>query len=67
MENKKDYVVFSQKLASWLMWHGNKLLKIKPHSVHNDRYVYYFPDTEYLHRDIVNYKKHMNDNSLNIK
>ena len=51
---EKDYVVFSQKLAGYLMLNGCKLLKISPNKVDQSKNVFYFPNNIFV-------KKHVDD------
>lgn len=48
MNNQKDFVVFNQTCAGWLMQNGCKLLKILPNKNNPQKHVYYFPDTDYV-------------------
>ncbi|MFB4471804.1 DUF5659 domain-containing protein [Oceanobacillus caeni] len=53
METKeKDYVVFSQRMAGFLMLNGCRLLKVKPDKNKPTMNVYYFPNTDNVLRRV---------------
>ncbi|MGE7216603.1 DUF5659 domain-containing protein [Priestia koreensis] len=54
--NDKDYVVFSQRMAGFLMLNGCRLLKIKPDKVTPTKFVYFFPNTEYVKDFVAKYQ-----------
>jgi hypothetical protein len=60
MDNTKDYVVFSQRMAGFLMFHGCKLLKIKNDYRTPAKFVYYFPNTDYVMSQVDNYLQQRN-------
>ncbi|MED4693803.1 DUF5659 domain-containing protein [Peribacillus frigoritolerans] len=48
ISNVKDYVVFSQRMAGYLMLNGCRLLKLKVDKNEPTKYVYFFPNTQYV-------------------
>ncbi|WP_369127048.1 DUF5659 domain-containing protein [Bacillus weihaiensis] len=48
MRSEKDYVCFSQTMAGFLMTRGCKLKNIKRSTKDNSKFVYYFPNTDYV-------------------
>jgi hypothetical protein len=54
--NEKDYIVFSQKLAGYLMFNGCRLLKIKHDKETPTKFVYFFPNTEQVVGIVQKYK-----------
>lgn len=52
----KDYVVFSQRLAGWLMLYGCKLLKVDQSRHDSNKLIYFFPNTEYVLKQVEEYK-----------
>ncbi|MCY9007168.1 DUF5659 domain-containing protein [Peribacillus frigoritolerans] len=48
ISNKKDYVVFSQRMAGYLMMNGCRLLKLKNDKNEPTKFVYFFPNTQYV-------------------
>lgn len=55
MQNEKDYVVFSQRMAGFLMLNGCKLLKVKNDYRTPTKFVYYFPNTDYVMNIVEKY------------
>ncbi len=55
--NEKDYVVFSQRMAGYLMLNGCKLLKVKAHNNSTDRLVYFFPNNDHVLSTVDTYLK----------
>lgn len=51
----KDFCIFSQTMAGWLMLNGCKLKKIAPSKQDSNKYVYYFPNTEYVNEYVQKY------------
>ncbi|MBP1968000.1 uncharacterized protein YgiM (DUF1202 family) [Virgibacillus natechei] len=51
----KNYVVFSQTMAGYMMLNGCRLIKAAPHRKQPTKNVYYFPDTEYVREFANNY------------
>lgn len=45
---QKDYIVFSQRMAGYMMLKGCRLLKIGQDKNVITKNVYYFPDTHYV-------------------
>ncbi|WP_154663458.1 DUF5659 domain-containing protein [Neobacillus dielmonensis] len=45
---EKDYVVYSQTMAGFLMLNGCKLKKMAPSKQDSSMYVYFFPNTDYV-------------------
>lgn len=54
--NSDNFVVFSQKLAGYLMWNGCRLLSIKPDKKEPTKFVYYFPNKDFVMKHIEAYK-----------
>lgn len=55
---EKDFIIFNQHLAGWLMMEGYVLKKLKPsNKKETKRNVFIFNDTEQLHSSIVIYKE----------
>ena len=55
---KKDFIIFNQHLAGWLMMEGYVLKKLKlSNKKDTKRNVFIFNDTEQLHSSIVKYKE----------
>lgn len=52
---EKDYVVFSQRMAGFLMMNGCRLKKIKLSNKDNTKFVYFFPDNETVRRFVEQY------------
>ncbi|MDM5306321.1 DUF5659 domain-containing protein [Peribacillus frigoritolerans] len=48
ISNVKDYVVFSQRMAGYLMMNGCRLLKLKNDKNEPTKFVYFFPNTQYV-------------------
>jgi Domain of unknown function (DUF5659) len=48
MKKEKDYIVFSQTMAGYMMMNGCKLKNIKPAKNEPSKFVYFFPNTEYV-------------------
>lgn len=57
--NEKNFMVFTQKLAGWLMIDGFVMLYSRKDRKSN-RNVFFFKDTEKLHERIDYYNKHVN-------
>lgn len=57
---EKDYVVFSQRMAGFLMMNGCRLLKIKNDINTPTKFVYYFPNTEYVKSFVDQYLNKFN-------
>nr|BDD43632.1 hypothetical protein 1 [Bacillaceae bacterium] len=55
MEQTKDYCVFSQTMAGFLMMNGCKLKKIAPSKRDESKFVYYFPNTDYVLQNAQQY------------
>jgi hypothetical protein len=54
---KKEYIVFSQRIAGWLMLKGFVLKRMEKSTRHNsNRNVFIFNDTEELHLSIKEYQ-----------
>lgn len=45
---EKDYIVFSQTMAGYLMMNGCKLKKLKAAKDNSNKFVYFFPNTEFV-------------------
>jgi len=56
-ESEKDYVVFSQRMAGYLMMNGCKLLKVKEHNNGTNRLVYFFPNNSHVLSKVNTYLK----------
>ncbi|WP_425203179.1 DUF5659 domain-containing protein [Priestia megaterium] len=56
-ESEKDYVVFSQRMAGYLMKNGCKLLKVKEHNNSTNRFVYFFPNNTHVLSTVNTYLK----------
>ncbi|GAB4074753.1 hypothetical protein GCM10028778_22560 [Barrientosiimonas marina] len=54
--DERDYVVFSQRMAGYLMFKGCKLLKMCPNRDIPDKNVYYFPNTDEVLKHVKDYK-----------
>ena len=55
---EKDFIVFNQHLAGWLMMESYVLKKLKPSNKKDTkRNVFIFNDTEQLQSSIIKYKK----------
>lgn len=57
MDMEKDYVVFSQRMAGFLMMNGCRLLRINNDYKTPTKFVYYFPNTDYVHNIVQQYLK----------
>lgn len=57
---EKDYVVFSQRMAGYLMMNGCRLKKIVPDRKQPTKNVYYFPNTDYVKVRVEKYKNENN-------
>ncbi|CAM3677258.1 DUF5659 domain-containing protein [Cytobacillus oceanisediminis] len=55
MKNENDFVVFSQRLAGYLMMNGCKLLNMKADKRDSTKYVYFFPHTLYVLEHVNKY------------
>lgn len=53
--NQKDFVIFNQTCAGWLMQNGCKLLKVKPNKHDPSKFVYYFPSNDYVQEKVNKY------------
>lgn len=51
----RSRIIFSQKLAGWLMWKGFALLNTAPDKKRTGRWVFFFPDTPELCESIGQY------------
>ncbi|MGD6897131.1 DUF5659 domain-containing protein [Bacillus infantis] len=47
-QSEKDYCVFSQTMAGYLMMNGCKLKKLKAAKDNPSKFVYFFPNTDYV-------------------
>lgn len=56
---EKDYIVFSQKMAGYLMYNGCRLLKIKPDTNNPTKFVYFFPNKDHVLKHVEEYKQKM--------
>jgi hypothetical protein len=45
---EKDYIVFSQKMAGFLMYNGCRLLKMKNAKYEPTKFVYFFPHNDFV-------------------
>ncbi|MDF2605921.1 MAG: hypothetical protein K0S34_111 [Bacillales bacterium] len=54
--NEKDYVIFSQKLAGYLMMNSCRLKKIKNDKNNATKFVYFFADNEKVRSLVEDYK-----------
>jgi hypothetical protein len=54
--NEKDFVVFSQRLAGYLMLNSCKLKKISKSKQDDTKFVYFFNDTETVRNLVEQYK-----------
>lgn len=52
-----NYIVFSQKLAGYLMMNGCRLLKMKPDMNEPTKFVYFFKNEEYVINHVNDYKR----------
>ena len=57
MNNKKEFIVFSQLMAGYLMMRGFVLQKIIPSTKDEDKNVFIFNETEELKIAMEEYKK----------
>ncbi|MED4016976.1 DUF5659 domain-containing protein [Sutcliffiella cohnii] len=57
MNNDKNYIVFSMRLAGYLMLNGCRLMKIKPSKDNPDKKVYIFPNTQEVMDHVEQYTK----------
>ena len=64
---EKDYVVFSQRMAGFLMMNGCRLKKIKNDLNTPTKFVYYFPNTDYVKTFVEQYLNKNNNRRNNIK
>ena len=56
MDNQqKNYIVFSQTMAGYMMMKGCRLIKTAPHRDTPTKNVYYFPNTSYVKEMENNY------------
>ncbi|MGF6949582.1 hypothetical protein QF028_002087 [Neobacillus sp. B4I6] len=55
MNREKDFVVFSQRMAGFLMMNGCGLKKIKNDINIPTKFVYYFPNTDYVKNFVEQY------------
>ena len=53
--DKKCVTVFTQKLATYLMQNGHKLIELKPDKKYPERNVYFFLNTESVRNDMAQY------------
>lgn len=53
--SEKNYIVFSMRLAGYLMLKGCRLIKLKPSKNNADKFVYIFPDTSETHLHVQEY------------
>jgi hypothetical protein len=53
---EKDYVVFSQRMAGFLMMNGCRLKKIKNDKNESTKFVYFFPNTDYVKSFVEQYQ-----------
>lgn len=60
--NTKDYIVFSQKMAGYLMFNGCRLLKLKQDVNEPNKFVYFFPYNDYVLNQANDYKRKMKKN-----
>lgn len=58
---KKDFVVFSQRMAGFLMLNGCRLLKIKNDHNSPTKFVYYFPNNDYVKSFVEYYLEQRNE------
>jgi len=56
-QEDKDFVVFTQRLAGYLMFHGCRLIKLKRNKKDPKKYVYFFPDNKRIKELIDHYYK----------
>jgi hypothetical protein len=56
MNNEKNFVVFKQHLAGFLMMNGCKLKDIAPAHDNETKNVFFFDDTEYVKELVKKYK-----------
>ncbi len=57
MANDKYSMIRSMKLASFLMYHGFKLINVSPNKRHPDKMVFWFENCEDLVLAIIDYNK----------
>jgi len=55
LNREKDFVVFSQRMAGFLMMNGCGLKKIKNDINIPTKFVYYFPNTDYVKNFVEQY------------
>lgn len=61
---KKCVTVFTQKMATYLMQNGHKLIELKPDRKYPERNVYFFLNTESVRNDMTDYKKRVKNRKL---
>jgi hypothetical protein len=54
--NDKNYIVFSMRLAGYLMLQGCRLIKTKPDKTNPNKHVYFFPKTTQVLEHVEKYK-----------
>lgn len=52
---EKDFVIFKQRLAGILMYHGCKIKKITPSKKDPSKFVYFFNDNETVRNLVKQY------------
>jgi Domain of unknown function (DUF5659) len=60
---EKDYVVFSQRMAGYLMMNGCRLKKIKNDINNSTKFVYFFPNTDYVKNFVEKYQNINKENN----
>ena len=51
----KSIIVFSQKMAGWLMYQGFVLIQIRPDKKNNTKNVFFFKESEEIRNKISEY------------
>lgn len=59
---EKDYVVFSQRMAGFLMMNGCRLKKIKKSNKDETLFVYFFSNIEKIHELVNQYNQQIKIN-----
>ncbi|GIP21052.1 DUF5659 domain-containing protein [Paenibacillus sp. J22TS3] len=54
---EKQFVIHSQKMAGWLMYKGNKMIKTAQNKRQLGYHIFIFADTDKLHIDMTEYTK----------
>lgn len=60
MNNEKDYVIYSQRLAAMLMSNGCRLKKIKPDKDKPNFNVFFFENTNHVKELVKQYRSNRN-------